>query len=91
MDIFHPVTLDWRNALMSDIAPWEAMPGKTFPRGVKVSVPAQQSEQRGFLCHEWSTVEATHREYYRRFGEICRWYARGVENHPDRPRPLNAP
>ena len=87
MDVFHPVTLDWRNALVSDIAPWEAMPGKTFARGVKVSVPAMQSEQRGILCQEWSMVGANHSEYYRRFGEICRWYQRGVEDHPDRPQP----
>lgn len=89
MDVFHPVLLHWDRAVVTMTSPWEAMRGKFLLHGVTVSVPATQYEQRGFHYEEWCEIEANHKEFYRRFGEICRWYERSVTNHPDRPLPLN--
>jgi hypothetical protein len=88
MHPFHPVSLHWDKAVVTITSPWEAMRGKYLPHGVTVSVPVTQYEQRSFPCEEWCNVESTHKEYYRRFGEICHWYERSVMNHPDRPLPL---
>lgn len=82
-DVIH-----WETVEIEKLIPWKPIPQKVLPAAVKISVQVTEIEPLPYPDNilAWCEWMKKHDQWFR---EICRWYNRGVMNHPDRPQPLN--
>ena len=85
-----PSLIHWDSEFVASHNSWEPLPGKTLLGGVTLYVRVTELGRFEFEAEDYARVRPLCDEYYREFGELCRWYDVWLGDHPDCPKRTRA-